>query len=201
VTLRAVIFDVGGVLVHVEDLSGHRKWEARLGLEDGGLVKAVYWSEISARASAGLATEAEVWEQVAAPFGLSAAEVGELRQDFAAGERLDAAWVPLLRALRPRYKIALLSNAWPRAREVFTRKFGLNELVDAMVISAEEGVSKPNPRIYQLATSRLDVQPEEALFIDDYLPNVAAAKALGMRGVHCTTTAQAIAELGPLLGA
>ncbi len=109
-TLRAVILDVGGVLVHVEDVSGHQKWESRLSLEDGGLVKAVYWSEVSARASAGAATEAEVWEQVATPFSLSAAEVDELRQDFAAGERFDATWVPLLRALRPRYKRGPTSN-------------------------------------------------------------------------------------------
>ncbi len=193
--IRAVIFDFGGVLVRTEDWSGRRKWEVRLGLRKGELMNMIFGSEVSARASVGLAHDIDVWKHVQTVLSLSPLQLAELQFDFWSGDRLDPELVGWLRSQHPQYKTGILSNAWPGAREAFSRIYGLDGAVDALVISAEEGVTKPDPRIYRIAGDRLGVQPEEAVFVDDVVENVAGARAVGMRGVHFANTAQAIDEV------
>ena len=193
--MRAVIFDFGDVLARLEDPSGQRKWEKHLGLQEGGLAMAVFESEVAGRSMVGHATEAEVWEYVAVNFGLDDERLAELQRDFWSGWRLDTKLVGFLGNLRPRYKTAILSNAWPGTREVFTEMFKLDQAVNEMIISAEEGVAKPDHRIYQIAVSRLGVQPDEAVFVDDLVENVQAAQAFGMWSILFKSTQQAISEV------
>ena len=106
--IRAVIFDLGGVLVRMEDLSEHRKWEIQLGLTEGELLKTIFGSEIGYRTSVELASVAEMWQYIATTFGLNAEQVRELEHDFWLSEKVDAELVTFLRNLRPRYKTAVL---------------------------------------------------------------------------------------------
>jgi putative hydrolase of the HAD superfamily len=182
--IKALLFDFGGVLVRTEDWSGRRRWETRLGLAERALDAAVFNSEVARRASRGEGTVAEVWADVARALRLDAEQLDECRRDFWAGDKLDLALVALIQSLRPRYKTAILSNAWNDARENFTRLFGLDRAFDQMIISAEEGVTKPDPRAYRLAAERLGVQPEEVVFVDDFIENVNGARAVGMRAIH-----------------
>ena len=78
-------------------------------------------------------------------------------------------------------------------------KFRLGELVDLMLFDGEEGVAKPDARIYQLALMRLGVQPHEVVFVDDKERNVEAAGRLGIYTVHFKNTAQAITEIQTFL--
>ena len=91
--------------------------------------------------------------------------------------------------------MAALSNAWSGTRAAMTTHYGLDRLVDLMIFSDEEGMAKPDARIYHLAAGRLGVQPGEAIFVDDVPRNVEAARAVGMLAVHFRDTAQAIAEI------
>ncbi len=192
---RAVILDFGGVLVRNEDLSGRIKWEKRLGLPKGDLARTVFESEVTDRSLVGQATEADVWRHVAATFALNEAQSREIRRDFWAGDRIDSELVSFLRELRPRYQTAILSNAWPGSRDLFTRIFGLGDVVDEMIISAEEGVAKPDARIYHIALGRLGVSATQTVFVDDMAENVQAARALGIRSIHFKSTAQVIATV------
>ena len=56
-------------------------------------------------------------------------------------------------------------------------------------------MSKPDERIYHLTCSRLGVLPEQTVFVDDHLPNIEAAQALGLNAVHFVHNAQTIAEI------
>ncbi len=67
------------------------------------------------------------------------------------------------------------------------------------MISAEEGVLKPDPRIYHLALNRLGVAPSETIFIDDFKENVVGALDIGMQAIHFRTTEQVTSELRALL--
>jgi putative hydrolase of the HAD superfamily len=197
--IRAVIFDMGGVILRTESPAGRRKWESRLGLKERELSQVVFGSEASARASIGLGTEAGVWKNLASVLHLSDEQLKELERDFWSGDRIDAALVEFIRDLRPRYKTAILSNAWSGARATISNEFGLGAVVDAIIISAEEGIAKPDARIYHIAAERLGVLPSEAVFVDDMEENVQAARAVGMRGVQFKDTAQALAEVRLLL--
>jgi 2-haloacid dehalogenase len=103
-----------------------------------------------------------------------------------------------LRALDPRPRLLALSN-WGRdtfaeaeARLDFLRHF------DAAVISGREGVVKPEPAIFELLCERHDVEPRDAVFIDDSAANVAAAAALGFGTIHFTDPGQCRRELRAL---
>ncbi|MDH7489731.1 MAG: HAD family phosphatase [Anaerolineae bacterium] len=198
--VQAVIFDMGGVLLRSESESGRRKWEQRLGLAEGELAAIVFNSPVSQKATVGLATDEDVWAHVASRLGLDDETLRQLRRDFWSGDRADAELAGFLRSLRPRYKTAILSNAWPGARKALTERWGLADAVDEMIISAEEGVAKPDPAIYHIALQRLGVRPAEAVFVDDMAANVEAARALGMYAVQFRTREQTIADVRHILG-
>ncbi len=193
--IRAVIFDFGGVLVRTEDQAGRARWERRLGLAEGTLADKVFDSEVSRLAGVGRATTEEVWAAVAREHGLGDEDLRQLQEDFWSGDVLDAQLVDYIKGLRPRYRTGILSNAWLDAREFFVGYYGLGDVVDKIVVSAEEGIAKPDPRIYRVAAERLGVDPSEAVFVDDMPRNAEAARAVGMCGIHFRSTDQAIADI------
>lgn len=112
-----------------------------------------------------------------------------------AGTQLDEAMLELFRTLRARgVPTGLLSNSWGFGYP--SELFG--DLFDAVVISAEVGMRKPEPRIFQHAAQLLGLPPDACIFIDDVQANVTAAEQLGFTGVLHTAadgTAERVAEL------
>jgi HAD superfamily hydrolase (TIGR01509 family) len=101
--------------------------------------------------------------------------------------------------------VVVLSNAWPSLRRLH-RGLGIDRLVKAMVISAEEGVSKPDVRIFRKALEALGKPPDRTVFVDDWPDHVEAANRLGIRGVwlrhgtdDITTELEVISDLRALL--
>ena len=73
-------------------------------------------------------------------------------------------------------------------------------LFDLVVESSVEGIRKPDPEIYQLTCARLDVRPENAVFLDDLGVNLKPARALGMQTIKVIDEADAIASLAQVTG-
>jgi len=182
--IKAVIFDFGGVILRTHDWSGRRHWEQRLGLPKDGAEQLVFNSQMGRQAQHGRITTDDLWQWVGQQGGLSAAELARFRQDFWAGDVLDKELVALIRRLRPSYQTALISNAFDDLRDVLTNEFAIADAFDVIVISAEEGIMKPDPRLYQIALDRLGCQSEETLFIDDSAHNIEGARDIGMHTIH-----------------
>jgi putative hydrolase of the HAD superfamily len=91
----------------------------------------------------------------------------------------------------------LVSNSWSTAH--YDRKL-LAELFDAVVISAEVGLHKPQPEIYRLAAKRLDVGASECIFVDDLRENCEGAEAVGMTAIRHRDAPETIARLAELTG-
>jgi len=194
-TIRAVFFDIGGVLIHEKNYDKRHEWEARLGLSQGQLRPIVFATQAAARAASGGVPEQAVWKEVGEQLGISEDQLSELQRDFWAGEQLDTELAQFVASLRPRVKIGIISNAWSDARFFHNSKFKLNTWTDGAIYSAEVKLVKPDPRIYQLALAQLDVRADESVFVDDMLVNVEAAQALGMKGVLCQDTLQTIRDI------
>lgn len=91
--------------------------------------------------------------------------------------------VEVLTELRARsITVVVLSNAWPSLRRLH-RGLGIDRFVKGIVISAEEGVSKPDARAFRRALDVLGEPPERVVFVDDWPGHVEAANELGMRGI------------------
>ena len=104
----------------------------------------------------------------------------------------------LLRRVRAAgLKTAMLSNSWGVG--IYPADV-LAELFDAVVISAEVGMRKPEERIFRHAAGLLGLDPAQCVFIDDIEANVQAAEALGMTGVLHTDPAATAGRLAELLG-
>lgn len=181
-TIRAVLFDYGGVLVRTLDDGPRRAWAWRLGLEVGELARIVFESETARLAAIGKLDEAAHWRWVARRLGLSPQEAAAFTSDFFAGDQADPELAELIHSLRPRYKTGLLSNCWPSLRSTLQHQ-QLDGLFDALVLSCEVGAAKPDPRIYQEALRQLGVAPYEAVFIDDLPANIEGARALGLQAI------------------
>jgi len=111
---------------------------------------------------------------------LTGATPAQLEAEFWAFVKIDPAMVALIDNLHARYKTALLSNAMRPFLGQILDKHDLLRRFDAMVISYEVGLTKPNPVIFRLMADRLGVPASACFFIDDSPINVAAARAVGM---------------------
>ena len=124
-------------------------------------------------------TEDEHWDWVGRRIGLSGDSLARFRRHFFANDALDTDLLAEIDRLRAAgYHLGLLSNAGGGARRIF-EQYGVLNHFDSVTISAEEGVMKPDPRIYRIALARAGVAPEEALFVDDVIENVEAARDAG----------------------
>lgn len=197
--IRAVLCDVGGVLIHKKQTPALQQWAHSFQLETMDLLLSVWICESSLRATLGHASVEDVWNEIQQRYALTGAEVEAFRHDFDASDHLDTDFAQFLQEVRKTRKVALLSNAWPDARHVFGNVFGLTTLADTMILSYEEGLAKPDRRIYDLAAKRLGLPHASIVFIDDYAPNVSAARASGMHGVLFETREQTTAALHLLL--
>ena len=196
--VRALLFDVGGVIVRTEYQAPREHLAERLNMTYEDLSKLVFESETSRQASIGkMSTEAH-WAAVAGRLSRPAAEAAALREEFFAGDVLDRGLVDFIRSLRRRCKTGLLSNAWPDTREYLVRN-DLDEAFDVVVISSEVGMMKPDPAIFELALKGLGASPAEAAFVDDTRLNVEAARKIGIHGIVFRNTGQMRSELEALL--
>jgi putative hydrolase of the HAD superfamily len=94
-------------------------------------------------------------------------------------------------------RTGLVSNSWSTSH--YDRAL-LAELFDAVVISAEVGLHKPQPEIYLVASKRLAVEPDRCVFVDDLRENCAGAEAVGMTAILHREVADTVARMEELLG-
>ncbi|MEZ4613790.1 MAG: HAD family phosphatase [Caldilineaceae bacterium] len=194
--IRALIFDVGGVLVRTDDPAPRRRAEQRFGLGPGRAEFLVFNSEMGRQAQHGQMSAAELWAWVQAQLGADDATLAAFRRDFFGGDRLNAADVNLIRRLHGPYQTAIISNAMDDLTDVVTHRYPMADAFDLIVGSAYEGIMKPDARIFQRTLERLGRQPDEAIFVDDFMHNVEGARAVGMHAIHYTPGLDLAAALG-----
>ncbi len=205
--IRAVMFDIGGILEVIPEGGDpatrfsalDEEWNTRLGLPPGHLTRC--FETVAADGAFGRCTYEEWCARFKASTGLSQADFDAYMAAFwdtymgNPNEEL----IAYFRALRPRYRTAILSNSFLGAREQEEARYGFTSMVDVAIYSHEEGMHKPDPRIFALASERLGIPPAEIVFLDDLQPNVDAARARGFQAVLFTGTPQAIADIEALL--
>lgn len=137
-------------------------------------------------------------ERVAGVTGMDAEQVA----DYAAHEhRANTQLIELIRSkLHGNYKLGLLSNIGRDWIHDFFSEHQLHELFDEVVLSGEEGITKPSVAIFELMAERLGLDPSECLMIDDIAENCAGAGAAGMQAIHFQDNQQLESELYNMLG-
>lgn len=198
--IKAVIFDIGGVLLHNNSQEKERAWEAQAGLPEGAIFKFINRSGLGNAATRGKMSRQELWSKASEHFKIDLAQIQAFEANLVDTEVFNTELADFLQTLRPKYKTALLSNAWPGMREALNSKYGLDKLVDIEIFSAEEGMLKPETMFYQVALIRLQVRGYEAVFLDDNAVNVDAASLFGIQSIQYRNNEQAIKEIKRILG-
>lgn len=96
------------------------------------------------------------------------------------------------------YKILILSNFSKRALRICADQLGYMEEADGAVISCEVNMIKPDEDIYKYLLNKYNVNPKEAVFIDDTKANIDTAVRLGINGIIFESKQQADEELAKL---
>jgi putative hydrolase of the HAD superfamily len=194
-----LLLDFGGVLTT-------SIWEAfdefcrSEGLEEG-TVRRLFRDDPDALADLRRLEKGEATEdEFAASFGprLGIADTENLIERMFAGLGPDEAMIETVRELRGAgVRTGLISNSWGTG--IYEPSM-LSELFDAVVISGDVGLHKPQPEIYELGAERLGVSASECVFVDDLRENVAGAEAVGMTAILHRDSAATIEELRRLFG-
>ncbi len=199
--IRAVVFDIGGVLEYTPRTGWEKKWEANLGLKPGELSKRLrsVWED----GSIGTISEEEVEKSTGDILGLDRAQVdafmADLWEEYVGTLNVELA--AYFANLRPRYKTAILSNSFVGAREKEQDLYGFEDMCDLIVYSHEAGMRKPDRAIYELLCEQLGLQPSEIIFLDDVEGHVDAAREIGINAILFKETTQAIADIESCLEA
>jgi epoxide hydrolase-like predicted phosphatase len=194
-TIRAVVFDIGGVLEINSRTGWVEKWEAYLHLKPGELHELLMdvWIDGSyCDISIG-----EVEKRVGEILGMNQVQAKTLMADVweeYLGE-LNVELTAYFSSLRPTYQTALLSNSFAGARDKEQERYDFAELCDLLIYSREEGIAKPERRIFELTCERLGVQPAEIVFLDDVEANVITARDFGFKAILFKETREAIATI------
>jgi len=139
-------------------------------------------------------------DEFSARFGplLGVRETDGMVERLFAGVQADDRMVEAVRRVKESGRpTGLISNSWGG---VSYDRVATDDLFDAVVISGEVGVNKPEPEIFRLGAERLGVAPEECVFVDDLRENCTGAEAVGMAAILHRGPDTTVPELERLLG-
>jgi glucose-1-phosphatase len=178
--IEVLLFDLGGVLV---EFSGVRDVAPLLRIEAAESAIRERWSccphtEAFGR---GQLSRHDFAERFVRDWGLDLPPDRFLQAFRSWSRSLLPGAEELLASLRPRFRLAALSNSNELHWERNANDLGINDLFEVAISSHQVGLSKPDPKIYEVALARLGVSPDAVMFFDDVQANVAAASRLGMR--------------------
>ena len=185
--IRAVIFDFGNVISSFDISIFHRRLVSftRLTLQELRALREPV-SQLAVQYETGLLTSDEFYHRICALAGLSIP-----KQDFI--DAYTSIFTPiestftLVRALKPRYKLGMLSNTNEWHYRYNIRTVDVFPLFDAVTLSFEVKAMKPAPAMYEDILAKLVVGPHECVYIDDLKENVVIAGTMGMQAIHYST--------------
>ncbi len=203
--IRAALFDFGGVILS-SPFDAFNRYEREHGLPDGFLrtVNATdpdtnAWARLE-RSEVDLDGFAELFSAEAMALGheVDGADVLSLLS----GD-IRPAMVEAVRRCGERLRTGLLTNNFLLADHHVDRETEMGEILglfDVVVESSKVGVRKPDERFYEMACELLDIEPDEAVFLDDLGINLKPARAMGMATIKVVDPAEALAELEQIVG-
>ncbi len=197
--IYAVIFDMGGVLLRTTNSVPREAIAERFGVTRAELEAFIFMSETSLRSEVGELSDKEHWETVLRYFNQPVDDYPRVYDEFFSGDAVDQELLGFAVSLKKDYQLGLLSNAWVNARLLLGKHFDFIDVFDVSVFSYEVGMRKPEPAIFKVMLEKMDVNAENAVFIDDMPTNVEGAKSAGLHAIRFKDTQTTIAAVKAIL--
>ena len=197
--INAVIFDMGGVLLKTANPAPREVLAKRFGVTRAELEAFIFMSETSLRSEVGELSDKEHWEFALRHFNQPVDDYLAVYDEYFSGDAIDQELLDFAVSLKSDYQLGLLSNAWVNARTQLNKHFDFIDAFDVSVFSSEVGMRKPDIAIFKLMLEKMGVKAENAVFIDDMLPNIEGAKSAGLHAIRYTDTQKTIAAVKMML--
>lgn len=160
--IKAIIFDLGDVVIPYNKTKAAIIFAHLFWAKDRGLIRRYETGEVS--------------------FTHDFVDLIEKRS-FPLFKEIKPEMRNLILSLKKAYKTAALSNTIKPHKDYMLEHYPLKEMFDYLFFSCEMGMRKPEPEIYTTALDKMNVKPENVIFIDDMKRNVDAAKENGINGI------------------
>jgi putative hydrolase of the HAD superfamily len=184
ILIKNIIFDLGNVMLdfdpekYLEDLGYHGKVKDQLKSE---IFKTEEWLMLD-RGTISQKEAVEIWQQRNPDLKL---EIAEVMAEWEKILTLKKDSLEILRSLAEKnYNLYILSNFHKKAFAYVSNKYDFFDYFDGKVISADIGMVKPDPEIYEHLLNKFNLEAGSTLFIDDSKKNIAAAIKKGIRVIH-----------------
>ena len=179
---QAIIFDCFGVLYNDAFKDFLQRNAKAINGNEG------YYYGLANQSDTGQVSDEEFYNAL---HEISGEDPAALKHEFHDTHHINQGLVALIRQLKPRYKIGMLSNSGREMLDEFMAQHGITELFDIVIASSETSFIKPQREIFELIAQRLRLPFKDLYFVDDSATNTLAAQSYGMQ-VH---TYQSVAEL------
>jgi putative hydrolase of the HAD superfamily len=202
--LKAAIFDIGGVLTS-SPVAAIRRYAEGAGVDYAVLGPMIAHHDLAwsrwERSELSQAAFFEAFEAEAVERGIAISAAAVMEAAFGT-QIVRPEMVAVVEHLRGKVRLGSITNNVIREADAPTRPatVDLFALFEVVIESARAGIRKPDPRIYRMVCEALEVEPEDAVFLDDIGVNLKGARALGMTTIKVDESTRAIDELEEALG-
>ncbi len=196
--IKAIIFDMEGVLMKTKDADLYLSMAKALNAPYEK-VKPIFFDDFNDKVDLGLASQDDFDRRLIEKLGFEEEKIPIVQQVIDEQAYIDALLLEKIEQLRQHYKIGLLSNYSSMMREKIEEEWKIDHLFDAIIISCEVGMIKPEKAVFDLILKQLNAEPGEAVLIDDRIKNITGARSAGLHAILYDSREQSLAELDKLL--
>ncbi len=184
--IRALILDYGGVISQSQNPDNVNNILQILRQDDNDF-RNVYQSKRENYDNGQLSGE-EYWLSILQHYGFEQNDskvTNLIQEDVKSWTQINDSMIQFIKESRGKlHKLAIISNMTRDTLAFMKKHFQWLELFDELIFSCEIGKNKPDKRIYEACLSRLEIPPQECLFVDDSVENLHGAMKSGMEVIH-----------------
>ena len=196
IKIRALILDYGGVISQPQNRANINNILQCLGQDYDDFMQVYY--DLRAGYDNGQLSGQEYWGRVLQHYDLepNGFDLSYLiQEDVNSWTFINQSMIRFISDNRNRIpKLAMISNMVEDTLVLMRRQYNWLDLFDELVFSCELGINKPEREIYEVCMSRLSVEPDECLFVDDSTKNIQGALDVGMHSIHFKSNSQFMLE-------
>lgn len=199
--IKAIIFDLGGVVLFFDHMIAAKKMSKKIGVSVKKIIETIADSGDSSyfiKSAEKGAPSKEYWKIAAKEWNIKKINTSLFDSYWNSIFWKNTPIFGVIKKLRKKYKVALLSNLALSHKIYVNKKWNVNKLFHKTTYSCDINSRKPRSKIYKLTLKKLGVKPSEAIFIDNMPRNDYAADKLGIHGLTFTTNKQMIKDLKKL---
>lgn len=196
--IKAIVFDFGDVLSRGVTISILEKFRDQIDMEPEEVMARIRKSKEFDLAMRGKMSYDDYITQLSDILDIDRKTWKKILKNMVDSRKLDEDVMRIVKRLRKRYKLAILSDHIKGVFDDYVKKLKLADHFDYILYSAKIGSMKIDGKMFKIMLDDLKLKADECVFVDDLEPNIEVAKSLGFKTIHFKNATQLEEELNKL---